>query len=104
MSEKERRIRIGDPIDVTGYFIPWRLDEDQPQCVELNGIYFVPVFSTEAKLNESKLAQEVKFTMKQIDDGEKFLESVIPHMRVMIDPWITERGTTRWKEPMYETA
>jgi hypothetical protein len=58
------------------------------------------VFSTEEKLNESKIAKEVKFTIKQIGDGGEFLNSVIPHIRVMVDPWITDQGTTRWVEPI----
>jgi hypothetical protein len=96
---KDQCLGPSGPINVTGYVLPWRLDEDQPVMVELNGTFFVPVFSTEAKLNESLLAKQVKFAIKHIHNGSEFLASCLPQMRVMVDPWITDHGTTRWTEP-----
>jgi hypothetical protein len=82
-----------------GYLIPWRMDEDQPQLLEIEGTNFIPVFSTEEKLNEAMALLQVRYSIKQISEERTFLESVLPHARVMIDPWINEAGNTRWLEP-----
>jgi hypothetical protein len=90
-------------LDLDNYLLPWRLDQDQPQLIELNGVKFLPVFSTYEKLIESRLATQVKFTTKVILDGREFLDSVRGQIRIMIDPWVdTETNKTHWVEPKGE--
>lgn len=88
-------------VDLNGYVFPWRLDEDQPVLVQLEDTYFVVVFSTPAKLAEAR-PQIGPHRIKQIEDSYEFLDSVLPHFRVMLDPWIvSETNTTRFTEVIF---
>jgi hypothetical protein len=73
----------------------------KPFLLDLEGIKFLPVFSTEEKLIEALERVglgDVKLEIKRIDCGTLFLESVAGLVRVMVDPWITPEGNTRFVE------
>lgn len=85
-------------VNITGYLTPFYSNE-QPVLVEFpeSDDKFVLVFSTEEKLKEGmKIIPYDK--IKQIQDGVDFLESIIAHARVAVDPWVTSEGNTRWVE------
>ena len=86
-------------IVITGNLMPWRLDCEQPVLVFIEQIPFLPIFTTEARLRQTMQDIGISdYKIKQIEDGREFLESVIDQIRIASDPWITDRGTTRFTE------
>ena len=98
--------QVNEPPRVTsiaGFLLPWRMDIEQPVILTLDGADFVPVFSTEDKLHTAMgLCGIDHYRVKQIEDHAEFLVSVAGSVRVMADPWATERGTTRFTEIVAE--
>jgi hypothetical protein len=88
------------PIKQEGYLLPWNKETENPCLIDLEGVTFVPVFSTKKKLDEHLAITDYKHevSIKRIDDTDEFLESVLPYYRVMLDPWVTEYSTTRFTE------
>lgn len=85
--------------DLTGKFLPWRLDIDQPVLLRIENTLFLPVYSTEEKLRSSMvIARQTRYKIKHIDDGRDFFDSVKGKIRVCLDPWITPEGNTRFQE------
>lgn len=70
----------------------------QPVNVILEDTIFICIFSTKEKLETSMKEMNIdQYKIKEITDGPDFLDSVKEY-RVMLDPWITERMTTRFTE------
>jgi hypothetical protein len=75
---------------------------DQPVFIQMPNIetLFVAVFDDEDKLHKSM--EEVGITdykIKQVTDVKDFIESVCSQgCRIMLNPWRTDNGTTRWTE------
>lgn len=68
-----------------------------PCFLEIAGNDVLAVFSTEAKLEACyQFAGIAPAKVKAIMDGLDFLDSLPPDVTVVLDPWITERGTTRF--------
>lgn len=70
-----------------------------PVTFELEGETLLPVFSTPEKLRAAFIAAGIEggdYAIKQIMDGKTFLDSAIEHFPVILDPWKTDRGTTRF--------
>jgi len=88
------------PIKVSGYLLPWDKTANQPCRIEIENTEFIAVFSSMDKLEEHLLwcAYGFEVSVKQIDDTDEFLDSVIPFCRVALDPHATEKMTTRWTE------
>ncbi len=92
-------------MNLTGMFFPAYLDDDQPCLVVLEGVHFLPIFSTVEKLQEQLpiINPLAPTKVKQITDGRECLESVLGYgLRVMLDPYVTDHGTTRWTEVTWE--
>ncbi len=93
-------------IDITDNLIPWG-ENDQPVYVNVGGKdLFVPIFSTVEKLCETMEQFNVEYeSIKRIDDPNGFMNS-FPHsfgeaqIRFLLDPWLTDTGTVRFKEIM----
>lgn len=85
-------------VEVTGLFIGLYAD-GQPFLLEVSGHQFFPLFSTPEKLREATVIGHAgePVHVKQITDGGEFLASV-SGVRLMLDPWITPDGRTRFKE------
>lgn len=82
--------------------LPWQLADEQPVFIKLEDVVFVAVFTTEEKLTAAARIFNCSYRIKQIDNGIEFLDSVTPHVRVMVDPWITAQGNTRFTEVAFE--
>jgi len=86
-------------IDLKDKLIAVYIDDDQPVLFYLGGTFFLPLFSTPEKLVEAMAIAGVKaFHVKTITDHDDFLDSVAGQVRLMLDPWRTEHGTTRFTE------
>lgn len=91
-------------VDLTGHFLAY--SAGKPLMLKLEDTLFLPVFSTPEKLTETfELAGVTEMiTIKIITDVGEFLDSVhsmrgsAHTMRVMMDPWVTEEGNTRFTE------
>lgn len=102
----------GKPIQaasIEGYFLPWQ--NGQPLFVKLNGCddWFLPIFSTEEKLDEVVSYLTVKgyfelapYSIKQVTGQRDFLESIFEGgVRVMADPQIINENHTKWTEVVF---
>ncbi len=77
--------------------------ENKPFLLVLEGIKFLPIFTTPEKLEETVLRCKVPpVSTKQITDQWDFLDSIVGKIRIMVDPWITPEGNTRFTEILYE--
>ncbi len=95
--------RVSDKVvmmDVTGYVFPW--NGAQPVYVDVEGAIFLPLFSSAEKLREMMMKTAVAYvSIKQVvGDQMEFLTSFPPDLgvRIMVDPWVTDEGNTRFKE------
>lgn len=62
---------------------------------------FIAVFSTKEKLEALFRDYDLKYdSIKQIENGREFLDSVIAHYRVAIDPYKHTNGRLRYVEPV----
>lgn len=93
-----RQIRKRDvsKSSLSGKLIPWQLDIDQPHLVRIEDRNFLAVFSTEEKAKEAIRLMGVKAKIKVITDGEEFYNSVVSQIDIILDPYITPQGTTRF--------
>jgi len=77
-------------------------DDNQPLLFTLEGQLFIPLFTTKEKYETAKqtacanIQRPIK--LKVITDHDEFLDSIPTTIRIMVDPWATDRGTTRWTE------
>lgn len=94
-------------MDINGYLLAWFYN--QPHVIKLNGCddWFLPIFSTVAKLHEHldhvsrKLnTKPPPYTIKKIDDGKEFFDSVYGQARIMVDPVVISDDHTKWVEIM----
>ena len=87
-------------VNITGWCL-WTTADAQPFLVELEGVLFLPLFSTAER---ARACPEVaawtgpSLHLKQVSDRAEFLATVAGRVRVMIDPWITDQGNTRYVE------
>ena len=94
---------LGEPfeLDIDGYILPLR--GGQPVWLEIPGLpgHALPIFSNQAALDRAatELPDFGYDQLKKIDDGPEFLSSIPTDegIDVIIDPWITERQTTRYR-------
>jgi hypothetical protein len=96
-------------VNLTGKYIGVYLSNAQPVTFILEGVEFLPVFSTPEKYEAGMAAVALPSPAKiqVITDHAEFIESVYGKVRLMLDPWRTERGTTRFTEltiPFIETT
>jgi hypothetical protein len=87
-------------VNVTGMFIGVYLTDGQPVLFQVEDVLFLPIFSTPEKFEEAMEFAGVAKTCKiqLITDHAGFMESVIGKVRLMLDPWINEKGNTRFTE------
>jgi hypothetical protein len=91
------------PTSITGNLMPVYKEElpglCRPVLIEIEDTEFVPIFSTVEKLYKAMqfIGKEGQYKIKQIDDGELFLEEVLPHYRIARDVRM-ENGKVRWTE------
>jgi len=109
--------------DADQKLLPWSLKTDNPLWVYMQGCDnpFLILFSTEEKLrigmemvakSQKTIEQRVSFSpamygIKQVDDGDDFLSSIweqMPEARVIVDPYETDEGKTRWTEIAKDAA
>lgn len=89
-------------IVLTGMFLPWYAGT--ASCIDLPGagdtyLKAVVVFSTVAKLEAAvKLIALPCERIKKIDEHWEFLASIPADLLVVVDPWITPEGTTRYMQ------
>ncbi len=95
--------QLPDPpkkVNLQGCFMGVYIDNGAPVIFTLEDVQFLPIFSTPEKYYEAiknaKLDQWAKIQV--ITDHAEFLDSVMGKIRVMYDPWLTDRGTTRFTE------
>lgn len=80
-----------------------------PFLVQVPGseLMFIPVWSADREDREAQLTafmnhlEEAEYSIKMIDDGPEFLESVgenSPLIRLMMDPFFTSEGRIRYAE------
>lgn len=105
MSGRPPPRRTGKPpeeVSLGGLLLPWH--EGQPSLIELPGagdsyLVAVALFSTLEKLESAMKAVAVPYqSVKKIDDSRSFLVSIPPQILVVVDPWITPEGTTRYTQ------
>jgi hypothetical protein len=86
-------------LDIDGYILPLR--RGQPVWLEIPGLpgHALPIFSDQAALDRAEVELPgFSYDRRQkIDDGPEFLSSIPQNIDVIIDPWITERQTTRYR-------
>ena len=66
------------PIDITGYLIPWDHAKNCPVCVNIEGTWWLPLFSTRERLETEmhRAGFDAKaIGIKKIDDVDEFLIS-----------------------------
>lgn len=87
------------PIAKSGYLLPWDADAEQPCMILIEDVQFIAVFTDEEKMQKhlELVKYKCKVTTKLINDTDEFLDSVQP-IRVALNPWLTERFTTRFTE------
>lgn len=104
--------RVGDKlveISLTGCLIP-SLANRQPVLLRMHGSndLFLPVFSTHEKLVAGMaLANTPYDRIQEIQDGAEFLASLEENtvvIRVIVDPYKHESGTTRFLEVFAPTS
>lgn len=62
-----------DLADITGYLLPWRPENAQPQLLRIEGKVFVSIYPDEAALDAGMRSLDVTgYTVKRIDDGVDF--------------------------------
>jgi hypothetical protein len=89
-------------LDLTGMLLPWHAG--QPSFIELPGkgdtfLIAVAIFSSVDKLEAAWKAIALPYDrIKQICDHWEFLASIPPEVLVVIDPWITPEGNTRYMQ------
>lgn len=93
-------------LDITGYVFPW--SDESPALLSLIDYgtdVFLVVYSTLEKLKSMMATLEMSYdSIKRIDNGNVFLESIPLHLpdgkklRIMVDPWVTDQKTTRFTE------
>ncbi len=97
--------RTGKPpeeVVLTGMVLPWH--SGMPSLIELPGagntwLEAVVVFSTVEKLEAAVKAIGLPCErIKKIDEHWEFLASIPPELLVVVDPWVTPQGTTRYTQ------
>jgi len=92
-------------IEVTGCLSPFR--NGQPCFIQMpnNPHFWVAVFSTKDKLEESCADLGITdYTIKQVTDERDFIESIVEGgVRIMLDPYaVRSENKTRWTEIILE--
>ncbi len=86
-------------VNVKGMFIGVYLDGSGPVFLKLEKQTFLPIFSTADKYNEAmKIANITGAKIQIITDHNEFMDSVYGKVRLMLDPYLTDHGTTRFAE------
>lgn len=101
--------RISDrviPVALESYILPCHLDRQPWIVMGKDGAPYVAVFSTKEKLEEAIDRMSFKrddLHLMKIDETAEFVSSLREQgVRVMIDPWLTPEGNTRWIEPLVD--
>lgn len=87
-------------IDINELYLGVYLSDNTPVLFKVEGIYFLPIFSSvekyETAMKLSNLPDPAK--MQVVTDKTEFFLSISGKVRVMLDPWVTEEGNTRFLE------
>lgn len=87
------------PASVKGMFIGVYLETNAPVLFKLEDVEFLPIFSTPEKFEWAmRFAKIQRYKIQIITDHNDFMDSVAGKIRLMLDPWHTDHGTTRWTE------
>lgn len=91
-------------VNVTGYLLGmW--SAGNPVIITIPGDgYFLPLFSTKEKYDSlAAFGHFEEATCKKIEDHKEFVQSIMENepfrngtIRLIVDPWITDKGTTRF--------
>jgi hypothetical protein len=95
--------RIEKNLDLTGYLIPWKEDDNHPLLVSLTRDVphgYMLVFSTKEKLdNFFKEFPDIGYDLiKEIEDNNLFLDGLDAGAKAILDPEKQESGTIRFTE------
>jgi hypothetical protein len=105
VSDRPAPWRTGKPPEevlLDGMLLPWHAG--MPSLIELPGagdthLQAVVVFSTVAKLEAAVKAISLPCSsIKRIDEHWAFLASIPAELLVVVDPWVTPQGTTRYTQ------
>lgn len=92
------------PIVITGKLLALYHD-GQPVLFAMEGVLFLPLFTREADLRQHLRALGIQgYTIKQVTDGHQFLEDLRGQVRVMLDPWINDKGRVRFTDIRWEDS
>jgi hypothetical protein len=99
MSEPPKQVGPERDVTLTGMLFPWR--DDQPVLVHLTGdgtgTFCLPLFRDEDRLRAVLGAFGVPFaSIKMVEDGPEFLESLPRDIAVIADLRITDEGRLRY--------
>jgi hypothetical protein len=86
-------------LSLTGKLIPWY--EGRPSYLNVpdSDTNYLPVFTAEEQLDGFLERAKVPYDdVKQITDGDEFVNSIPAHIIIMVDPYFTPQGRVRWCE------
>lgn len=91
-------------VTLTGALLPWK--DGQPVLMQMPGAPFnyLPCFHDVGEAQSFLEEWSIEYdSIKQIDNGDEFLESLLPyflsdHLKVIMDPWTTDEGRVRFLE------
>jgi hypothetical protein len=110
--EEKAPWRVNDKVhtlSIIDHKVPWRDGQPVFMCLDGTNDWFLPLFSDIDRLETMAAAINLPYDgVKNIDSQSEFLDSIPYRMegrriRIMIDPYQTERGTTRYKELIRDT-
>lgn len=82
---------------ISGMLLAFWKGAASPITIIIENEQCLPIYSEKEKLETSMKDLKIEeYDIKQIDNGAEFLESVIPHFRVVLNPYITPEGNTRF--------
>lgn len=86
-------------LTLTGMLMPWK--DGQPALLHMLGteasVYYLPLFEDPDQLRAVLARADVPFeSIKQVEDGGEFLDSVPPDIVVVVNPRFTDEGKVRF--------
>ena len=86
---------------LTGMLMPWK--NGQPSFVHMQGVgstvFYLPLFDTEETLRAVLARADVSFdSIKHVDDGTDFLDSIPPEIIVILNLRFTDEGRIRFHQ------
>ena len=95
-------------VSLTGMLFPWNGQAPVMLNMPMSDFLYLPCFSTEKKLEGCLERAGISWrSIKHIDDGREFVESVprtdgVQEIKIILDPYWTEKGTVRFTEVKWD--